>query len=41
VFPTILIVFDVAAALGYAMEYDLRRTIYWIAAAVITACVTY
>jgi hypothetical protein len=39
-FPS-LITLDVGAAFVYAVEADWRRTIYWIAAAVLTACVTF
>lgn len=41
VFPTALIVLDVFAAIAYACHGDVRRFIYWIAAATLTACVTY
>lgn len=41
VFPTLLIVLDCAAALVYLMDGDPRRTIYWLAAAVLTASVTF
>lgn len=41
VFPVILIVLDVAAAFVYAADYDWRRTVYWLAAAVLTVCVTF
>ena len=41
VFPTILIILDVAAAMVYVAEGDVRRFIYWIAAATLTATVTY
>lgn len=42
-FPTLLIVLDVLAAAGYAMQdvTDWRKIIYWLSAAVLTACVTY
>ncbi len=40
-FPTALIVLDVAAAVPYAFRGDVRHTIYWLAAATLTACVTY
>ena len=40
-FPTALIALDCAAALVYAIDYDVRRSIYWFAAAVLTTCVTY
>ena len=41
IFPTILIVLDMLAALPYAAQRDLRMMIYWLAAATLTACVTY
>ena len=41
VFPTLLIVLDVCAAVVYACGGDIRRMIYWVAAATLTACVTY
>ena len=41
VFPTVLIVLDVAAAAVYVAGGDTRRFIYWIAAATLTATVTY
>jgi hypothetical protein len=41
VFPTILIVLDVCAAAAYVPCGDWRRVIYWLAAAVLTTCVTY
>ena len=41
IFPTILIVLDFAASVGYLADGDLRKFIYWIAAGVLTICVTY
>lgn len=41
VFPSILITLDVAAALVYAAHGDWRRLIYWLAAATLTATVTF
>ncbi len=41
IFPAILIVLDIGAAMGYAWTGDMRHTVYWIAAAVLTVCVTY
>lgn len=41
IFPTILIILDVCAAGGYAVEHDWRKVVYWLAAAVLTASVTY
>jgi hypothetical protein len=39
VFPTALIVLDICAALGYWGDW--RKMIYWTAAAILTAAVTY
>lgn len=41
IFPTVLIVLDVAAACGYLSTGDWRRVVYWLAAAVLTVTVTY
>ena len=41
IFPTILIALDVGAAVVYAVGGDWKRTIYWLAAATLTATVTY
>ena len=42
IFPIILIVLDVGAAVVYAAaDGDWRRFTYWIAAAVLTATVTF
>lgn len=41
VFPTILMTLDVLAAVPYAVHGDFRHAIYWLAAATLTACVTY
>lgn len=41
IFPTVLIAFDVLAAIPYAVRSNWRMTIYWLAAATLTACVTY
>ena len=41
VFPTILIILDVAASAVYLAGGDVRRFIYWMAAATLTATVTY
>lgn len=40
-FPVLLIVLDVCASVAYAFDGDIRRTIYWFAAVVLTVCVTY
>lgn len=39
--PTLLIIIDVGAAIVWWYYGDYRRTIYWLAAAVLTASVTY
>lgn len=41
VLPAILIVIDLGSAAVYLAEVDIRRAIYWLAAAVLTACVTF
>lgn len=41
IFPIALIVLDVAAGAVYACHGDWRKTIYWIAAATLTAAVTF
>jgi len=40
-FPTILIILDVCAAGVYLCNGDVRKTVYWIAAAALTTAVTY
>ena len=41
IFPSVLIALDIAAAIPYAVRLDWRMTVYWLAAATLTACVTY
>ncbi len=41
IFPVILILLDVAAAIVYGFCGDYRRCIYWLAAAVLTAAITF
>ena len=41
IFPTIMIVLNIGAAIMYAIKGNIRMMIYWIAAAVLTSCVTY
>jgi hypothetical protein len=41
IFPTLLIVLDVCAAAVWFSHGDFRKVIYWTAAAVLTAAVTY
>ncbi len=40
-FPTILLILDVAAAGVYVTKGDWRKTRYWLAAALLTFVVTY
>ena len=39
--PTVLIALDVAASIPYAVKCSWRMAVYWLAAATLTACVTY
>jgi len=39
--PAVMIVLDVAAAAVYGFDGDARRALYWGAAAVLTAAVTF
>ena len=39
--PTILIIIDIAAAGVYAYGGDWKKMVYWLAAATLTACVTF
>lgn len=41
IFPTVLMSLDILAGIAYAFDGDLKRCVYWIAAAVLTATVTY
>ncbi len=41
IFPIALMTLDVLAALTYAWHSDIRHAIYWIAAAILTATVTF
>lgn len=41
IFPTIIIVLSVGAAIFYGLDGDTRRVIYWLAGATITASVTF
>lgn len=40
-FPSVLIALDVGASAVYACHGDARRCVYWLAAAVLTATVTF
>lgn len=42
IFPLVLIILDIAAALVYAYTmHDIRKVVYWIAAAIIGITVTF
>jgi len=41
IFPTLLFVLDLCASIVYAIDGDLRKVVYWGAAAILTAAVTY
>ncbi len=41
VLPTVLIIIDVLAAIGYIPTGDWRRVVYWLAAAALTWTVTW
>ena len=41
IFPSILIALDVLSAIAYGFNKDWRQVIYWLAAAMLSACVTY
>lgn len=41
VLPTVLIIIDVMAAIVYMSQGDIKKGIYWVSAAVLTASVTY
>lgn len=40
-FPTVLIALDFLAAAVYLCNGDIKKTIYWVAAGVLTITVTY
>ena len=41
IFPVLLILLDIGAAIVYGAAGDWKKTIYWIAAAVLNAAVTF
>ena len=41
IFPTIMIALDMCAAAVYTVNGDYRKLIYWVAAAVLNAAVTF
>jgi hypothetical protein len=40
-FPCVLIALDISAAAVYFIAGDFKRGVYWVAAAVLTACITF
>lgn len=41
IFPLILILIDILAALVYAVHKDYKKSVYWLAAAVLNVTVTF
>ena len=41
ILPSVLILINVLAAIGYIPAGEWRRVVYWLAAAVLTATVTF
>lgn len=41
IFPVMLIILDVGAAVVYLFNGDVKKAIYWAAAAVLNVCVTF
>ncbi len=41
IFPVLLIILDVGAAVVYAVNKDYKMTVYWLAAAVLNITVTF
>ena len=41
IFPSILILLDFGAAVEFACCGDIKKAVYWIAAAVLNICVTF
>jgi hypothetical protein len=41
ILPTLLIIIDICAALGYIPTGDWRKVIYWVAAGCLTTVVTF
>lgn len=40
-FPTIMMIMDFIAAIPYAFKSDIKMTVYWIAAGVLTLALTW
>jgi hypothetical protein len=41
IFPIIMMVLNLMAAISYLVKGDIRHTIYWVAACVLTASITF
>lgn len=41
IFPLLLIVLDIGAAIVYAINKEFKMATYWVAAAVLNICVTF
>ena len=41
IFPTVLMSLDLLAATAYAFNHEWRQVVYWLAAATLTATVTF
>lgn len=41
IFPAVLIALDLGAAAAYLFRGELKKAVYWLAAATLTACVTF
>ena len=41
IFPSVLMLLDILAAIVYACHADYKMALYWIAAAVLNCCVTF
>ena len=41
IFPLLLIILDIGAAIVYGIQHDARKVIYWLAAAVLNIAVTF
>lgn len=41
IFPLLLILLDVGAAIIYTMQKDYKKAVYWLAAAVLNVTVTF
>jgi hypothetical protein len=41
IFPLLLILLDIGAAVIYATQKDIRMVVYWLAAAILNVAVTF